>query len=391
MRPLPLSESIRLPEVQAVQRRLDDGNWKVLRWLLSGATFGSLIGTLGGIIEGPLVNAVCWGLLLVASVGFLFLRRSAFTERYFRRLLIAYIVLNLGVVLTVNPDPDFGYALGGFITPFVLLFLRMRRFERFGILALCLGIALWFVFGPQQQPPLPWGAQFGMSIGALASILIVAALTTRMTRKLEQGFLKEWRRERSRALEQTRMRDELNDARQIQLSMLPRSTPQLPWLDIASVSLPATEVGGDYFDYVPIDSERLAMVVGDVAGHGMASGLVLAAIRGGLHLLREELTTPLLALKRLDRMVQEVSPGRLFVTLQIAIVDHGEHRITLVSAGHPPALHYRAASQDVTELGAGAVPLGTRLESHLVEQTADLGVVECDLGIVEPAQLAHHV
>jgi serine phosphatase RsbU (regulator of sigma subunit) len=372
MRPLPLNESIRLPEEQAVQRHFDDSNWKVVRWLLAGFSFGALGGTIAGLDEGILIPAIAWGALLLASIGLLITRRRSFVERYFRRLLIGYLLLIFAVLLSVSPDPDFGYALGGFIAPFVLLWMRLRRFELLSLLAISLGVALWFVLGPAQQPPLPLGAKFGMPIGAAVSALIVAGLSSRMTRKLEQSFLTEWRREHARAREQTRMRDELNDAREIQLSMLPRSTPQLPWLDIASVSLPATEVGGDYFDYVPIDPERLAMVVGDVAGHGMASGLVLAAIRGGVHLLREELTTPLRALQRLDRMVQEVSPGRLFVTLQIGIVDHGQRRITLVSAGHPPALHYRAASQDVVELGDGAVPLGTRLESRLVEHSADL-------------------
>ncbi len=372
MRPLPISESIRLPESQAVQRRLDDANWKTLRWLLLGFSCGALIGTIVGLVEGPRLYGVAWGAAFLASVLFLITRRRSFVERYFRRLLIGYLILIMAVLLTVSPDVGFSYSLGGFITPFVLLFMRLRRAELFSLLALCMSIAAWFVFGPQQQPPLPMGGLIGMTAGAAVSILLVAGLATRLTRKLELRFLVEWRRERSRAREQTRMRDELNDARQIQLSMLPRTTPQLPWLDLASVSLPATEVGGDYFDYVPIDQDRLAMVVGDVAGHGMASGLVLAAIRGGLHLLRDELATPIKALQRLDRMVQEVSPGRLFVTLQIGILDHTRRRITLVSAGHPPALLYRAAHHDVIELGAGAVPLGTRLESRLVEQTADL-------------------
>ena len=168
------------------------------------------------------------------------------------------------------------------------------------------------------------------------------------------------------------MREELDDARKIQLSMLPRSTPNLAWLDLASASLPATEVGGDYYDYVPLDAERLAIVVGDVAGHGMASGLVLAAIRGGLHLLRGELARPLEALHRLDRMVHAVAPGRMYVTLQIAILDHRERRVTVVSAGHPPVLHYRARSGAVEELGRPAVPLGTGLDPRLGEDSEGL-------------------
>ena len=113
-------------------------------------------------------------------------------------------------------------------------------------------------------------------------------------------------------------------------------------------------------------------MVGDVAGHGMASGLVLAAIRGGLHLLKEELARPLEALQRLDRMIQEIAPGRMYVTLQIAVLDHREGRVTLVSAGHPPALHFRSDAGETVELGSNAVPLGTRLETRLDEQTADL-------------------
>jgi sigma-B regulation protein RsbU (phosphoserine phosphatase) len=169
------------------------------------------------------------------------------------------------------------------------------------------------------------------------------------------------------------MRGELDDARKIQLSMLPNATPNLAWLDLASASLPATEVGGDYFDYVSLDQERLAIVVGDVAGHGMASGLVLAAIRGGLHLLSEELATPQTALLRLDRMVQEIAPGRMYVTLQISVLDHSTDEITVVSAGHPPALHYQASEDAVYELGTPATPLGTRLESRLREDRGTFG------------------
>jgi hypothetical protein len=236
MRALPLNESIRLPEAQAVQRRLDDSNWKTLRWLLFGFSFGALGGTIEGLVEGPLLHGIAWGVAFLASLVFLITRRRVFVERYFRRLLIGYLILILGVLLTINPAPDFGYALGAYISAFLLLFLRLRRFELFSLLALGLAISVWFVLGPTRQEALPLGAQFGMIVGAVSSALVVAALATRMTRKLEQGFLVDWHRERSRAREQTRMRDELNDARQIQLSMLPRTTPQLPWLDLASVS-----------------------------------------------------------------------------------------------------------------------------------------------------------
>jgi sigma-B regulation protein RsbU (phosphoserine phosphatase) len=104
----------------------------------------------------------------------------------------------------------------------------------------------------------------------------------------------------------------------------------------------------------------------------MASGLVLAAIRGGLHLLKNELARPAEALGRLDRMVRDIAPGRMYVTLQIAILDNARRRLRVVSAGHPPVLHYRAATGDVAEVGGPAIPLGTRLESTLTEHDAEL-------------------
>ena len=62
----------------------------------------------------------------------------------------------------------------------------------------------------------------------------------------------------------------------------------MPWAEVAGISLPATEVGGDYYDYFVVDG-RLAIVCGDVAGHGLASGITLSALRSGFTLLRDEL------------------------------------------------------------------------------------------------------
>jgi serine phosphatase RsbU (regulator of sigma subunit) len=374
MKPLSLTESIRLPEGRAVQRRFDDVSWTRLRWFVPAIAVASLIGALVTTFEEgyPVYLSIAWGVDFVAATGLLIVRRRAFFERQFRKLLLGFILLQTAVLLVCSPGVEFNYALCGYLVPFALLFVRMRRIELVGLLLAHLVLALWWVLGPVHETPLPWGAQLGMSIGAGVMALATYVVGSRLSARLRRRFLIDWRLEYSREREQSRMREELADARQIQLSMLPRETPQLGWIDLASASLPATEVGGDYFDYVPLDEERLAIVVGDVAGHGMASGLVLAAIRGGLHLLKEDLARPLEALKRLDRMIQEIAPGRMYVTLQIAILDHRHSRITLVSAGHPPALHFRAANDETVELGSAAVPLGTKLETRLTEQSGDL-------------------
>lgn len=373
MRPLPLADSVRLPIEQAVQRHFDDHNWRVLRWLLGVVLPGSLIGTIAALQAGLKLAGAAWAVNLVAALTLVLARRARFFERYFRELLIGYLLVQLSVLLVTSPEAGFSYALSGFIFPLLLVFFRLRRAELAALLAVSLGIAVWYSTVPGDGTAAPWGAKLGMSLGALAGCLLSLLVADRLASRRRRGFQSVWRLEHSRAREQARMREELDDARQIQLSMLPHSAPDMPWLDLASASLPATEVGGDYFDYVPLDHDRLEIVVGDVAGHGMASGLVLAAIRGGLHLLRNELERPLEALLRLDRMVREIAPRRMYVTLQIAVLDRREQRVTVVSAGHPPVLLYQGSHGGIVEVGSPAIPLGTRLESRLGEDSAELG------------------
>lgn len=372
MKPLPLVDSVRLPEDRAVQRRFDDLNWRVLRWLLAGFLPGALIGTIATLEEGTYVAAAAWGVNFLVVLALVLLRRTRFFERHFRELTIGYLLLQFAVLLVVGPEVGFKYALAGFIVPFSVMFFRLRRAELVGLVGVSLAVAIWISINPGAGTSPPWETQLGMGLGALAGCAISFFIASRLTARSERAFLVDWSLEHGRSREQTRMREELADARQIQLSMLPHAAPNLAWLELASASLPASEVGGDYFDYVPLDSERLAIVVGDVAGHGMASGLVLAAIRGGLHLLRDELSSPLTALRRLDRMIGEIAPGRMYVTLQIAILDHAERRLTVVSAGHPPVLHYCMATATIDTVGGPAIPLGTRLESSLTEHAAEL-------------------
>jgi sigma-B regulation protein RsbU (phosphoserine phosphatase) len=172
----------------------------------------------------------------------------------------------------------------------------------------------------------------------------------------------EFRRELSRATEESRMRGELRDAREIQLSMLPTSAPALDWLEFDGFSLPAAEVGGDYFDYFVLDDDRLAVVVADVAGHGVASGIVLSGMRSGLYLLREDLDRPVTVLDRLNRSVRETAPRRMFVTLQIAIFDRARRQVTVANAGHPPLVRIPAGGKPGM-MGGHGLPLGTRLEA----------------------------
>ena len=106
------------------------------------------------------------------------------------------------------------------------------------------------------------------------------------------------------------MREEFDTARRIQLSMLPQGPPNVSWIEVAAASLPATEVGGDYYDYFRISPSQIVVVIGDVAGHGLASGLLLSGVRSCLYLLEKDLASPVEVLDRLNHMVRRTTDRR---------------------------------------------------------------------------------
>jgi sigma-B regulation protein RsbU (phosphoserine phosphatase) len=189
-----------------------------------------------------------------------------------------------------------------------------------------------------------------------------------MSRRMRKSVAGEWTVRRTSAREQIRMRDELRYARELQLSMLPECAPKVEWADICGLSVPATEVGGDYYDYF-VEDGRIALVCGDVAGHGMASGLVLSALRSGFTLLRESLHDPAAVLQRLHDLVAQTTRRRMLVTVSVALVDR--NKVTIASAGHPPVI-LRRADGSVATIDLYAPPLGVRLPVTIPQRTIDL-------------------
>jgi sigma-B regulation protein RsbU (phosphoserine phosphatase) len=185
-------------------------------------------------------------------------------------------------------------------------------------------------------------------------------------------FVMRWRSESRRHRDRLRMKQELEYAREIQLSMLPRSAPQVPWLDVAALSLPANEVGGDYYDYFQLDEQHLCVVVGDVTGHGVASGLILSGVRAGLNLLQDEMVAPEAILERVNRMLVRTAAPRMLMTLGVTVFSAAQRRAIVATAAHPPALHLRAADGALVEVGRGSLPLGAREDTTYASDPVDL-------------------
>jgi Stage II sporulation protein E (SpoIIE) len=175
-----------------------------------------------------------------------------------------------------------------------------------------------------------------------------------------------------RIAERERQRVELETARRIQSSILPELPPMLNGVEIAHAYLPASEVGGDFYDVLALEDGRLAVAVGDVAGHGVSSGLVMSMARSALAV--QVTFDPEIAavFGTLNRMVFQTARKRLLATLCYALLDPKRGELLYGSAGHLfPYKIDRAGSVEALE--SVAYPLGVRSQIDVAERTARVG------------------
>jgi len=157
---------------------------------------------------------------------------------------------------------------------------------------------------------------------------------------------------------------ELEDARRLQLSMLPKAIPVLPDAEIAVLMKPATEVGGDYYDFAVADDGTLTLAIGDATGHGLRSGTMVTATKSLFNALATSLE-PVPFLKQTSRALKLMGFRNLYMALTLAKFKKG--KLLLSAAGMPYALIYRAAKQAVEEIVLKGMPLG-RFPDYPYEQ-----------------------
>ena len=134
------------------------------------------------------------------------------------------------------------------------------------------------------------------------------------------------------------MSREAQEARAIQQALLPKVSPYVPGFAISGLSIPAGEVGGDWYDFIPFADGCWGLVLADVSGKGTAAALLMSATRGMLRSLAVTCGSPAEVLNKLNRlMVEDFPPGR-FVTLIYAVLDPGNRTLRFASAGHLPPL-----------------------------------------------------
>ncbi|MBK9746123.1 MAG: SpoIIE family protein phosphatase [Chloroflexi bacterium] len=301
---------------------------------------------------GPVGTALIAATAFSAWLGY----RFSLTQRYTIGAwitLIAIIAFLTGLILIyrgISVSLTSAYVVAVLIAA---LLLDVRSTVQAAFIGLALMALMAIVQGIQ---PVTFGFVWGSGLAVTLLILLVSVLREQDLRQLK----------RLRELESNegeRLRRELDLARKVQVSMLPKELPVVHGLDVAAFSQPAYEASGDFYDVFYIDrsqGEQIAVVVCDVAGKGMPSALVMSATRAALRAEAERNPSPAEVLRKVNEVIVATIPSGLFVTLFYGVYDPQARTLCYASAGHPHPFWWHDAR--TTELENFGMPLGLVLD-----------------------------
>ena len=175
------------------------------------------------------------------------------------------------------------------------------------------------------------------------------------------------------AIELARLHQERRDleaATQIQKSFLPASRPRVAQLRFYDYYSPARHIGGDYYDYIALPGDRLAVTLGDVSGKGVPAALLMARLSATVRFSLAAEPDAATAIRRLNNALTQAGNDVRFVTFVAAIIDLATYTVTLVNAGHMPPLRRRPGRKDVEAIGDAIVGLPLGVMDMPFEQTS---------------------
>lgn len=172
-------------------------------------------------------------------------------------------------------------------------------------------------------------------------------------------------------LERRRLEKELAIAREIQLSFLPKAAPQIPGFDLAGTARPHDEVGGDYYDFIPVSDSRLGVAIADVSGKGIPAALIMAGFRMSLLAeIRNEFAIRAV-IRKVNSLLYESTDRDKFVTAFYGVLDHRSRTLIYSNAGHNPPMVFRRGG-GVEYLLEGGLALGVLREARYDERPVGL-------------------
>jgi serine phosphatase RsbU (regulator of sigma subunit)/predicted membrane protein len=187
--------------------------------------------------------------------------------------------------------------------------------------------------------------------------------------------------------EKERLQSEIAIAASIQRNLLPKEGPTFSGVSFSAHFEPTTSIGGDYYDVFNLDKSRLAVAIGDVSGHGLSTGLVMAMVKAAITTLVEEGADESSLFHRLNELVFRSTERRAFMTLAFTIFDLDRRTIRHTNAGHLYPYLLRRGTPTPIPIESPSLPLGVR--ANVSAETVEVALQEGDAivylsdGIVE--------
>jgi serine phosphatase RsbU (regulator of sigma subunit) len=152
-------------------------------------------------------------------------------------------------------------------------------------------------------------------------------------RELTEAY-EELKAAQAQIIEKERLERELQVAFEIQTSILPQTLPELEGYDFGALMVPARAVGGDFYDIVPLSSNKVGIIIGDVADKGVPSAIFMAQTHALLYAMAKRDTTPTQVLEHVNELLLKIGESSLFVTVLYGVLDRKTNQLTYARAGH---------------------------------------------------------
>lgn len=240
-------------------------------------------------------------------------------------------------------------------------FIVAGAFYRFDVLTGIL--ALWtYMLSPRVVGFITSGNSF-FEVPALLYVagtaVVLAAGAALQLRRQELSSFEEIAPAFARNItERQRLQQELEIARRVQMSFLPKHNPSMEGLDIAAKCIPAQEVGGDYFDFIELGSGKLGIAIGDVSGKGTQAAFFMTLAKGFLKALSPHHESPAEVLSHLNKLFYENVERGAFISMVYATVDVTTRTLVIARAGHNPVVMRKSEAVDVEVLQPQGLGLG---------------------------------
>jgi serine phosphatase RsbU (regulator of sigma subunit) len=279
-------------------------------------------------------------------------------SRWLPLLLVLGSIASVAYADRIAVSISLGYL---YILPLGVGAMFLRSGISYGLIVVCAFLHDFFA-----PPYVNWANRIAHNLSAMLAFIFVVYIIQRYMKQREQ-LTKSVRQQRDNLLQDVEL------AAEVQRMFLPLGKPAIAGLEIAGKMQPAKGVGGDYYDYIPIDEHTIQLVIADVAGKGVAAALLMSATAAAVQLEVNQQRDILQVVSRLNTSIHPVSSdGERYVTLLLAEINARTRKLQYVNCGHNPALLFRANTGKVTRMNSSCPPVGMFSEEPCEVVSTDL-------------------